>query len=248
MIFFSDTTVVEMNESYKDSNSLITLLKEENDHLNNVWYDNNIISSVIFPIIVAVITAYILNKINAKKNNAELKKLITETEHLQKSFQPIVFSAIHSIQEKLLDNRLMALKAIIDIINKINSYDPIYDQEDGEPYYPKEQELLEILFKKFSNKYFEDFNKFHSEHSYLFPKSLLERNSLILIRFRKIVDDNNRFWDVFDGNPKVTVGKETTDYLSDTIELIEQSITQIRLECHLDSTFVWDFIEQSKTK
>jgi hypothetical protein len=244
-----DTLVIDINDSsYKDSRSQITLINGNNKELNNLWYDNNLISSVIFPLIVAVITAFILNKINAKKNKAELKKLIAETEVLQKSFQPLVFSAIQSIQEKLLEKRLKALKIIIGISNNINSFDPMYSEEDGEPYYPNEQERIEILFKTFSREYYEDFNNFHLEHSYLFPESLLERNSQILNRLRKILDDNHGFWDVYEGNPKVTVGKKTADYLNETLGMIEKSIFQIRQECHIDSTYVREFIEQSKTK
>lgn len=248
MIALSDTIIFQNNDSIyqvSDAKSQIILLQGQRNNTTKAWYEETVYSSVVFPIIVAILTAYLLNKINARKNKADLEKVIEETDQMKRSFQPAIFSAIHSIQEKLLDKRLEALKSLTEIRNNIISYDPKYT-EDEEPYYPREQELLEILFKEFKNSYFESFKKFLSEYAYLFPKSMIERNSMIKERLEKIVDDTYLFWAAFDGNPKVAVGFDTTNYLSETIRLIEESISEIRKECLLDESFVKDFINANK--
>lgn len=249
MMLLTDTTIVEIGDtSYQISNpkSQIILLQDARTVDAKGWYENSIFPELIFPIAVAAITAYIMNRVNAKKNRAEMDKLKAETDHLKRSFQPIVFSAMNAIHEKIFDKKLEALNNLIAIRNQIISYKPIFTEEDGEPYYPKDEELYEIIFKEFSNDYYDLFKDFHSNYSYLFPDSVLNRNESLVAKMRELRDDQMMFWDAFEGNNEVSVGHEIANNMKVAIDMIEKSILDIRCECHLDTTYIKDFIEKSR--
>ncbi|MEP4091772.1 hypothetical protein [Reichenbachiella sp.] len=229
----------------KEENQLTTTIETSRPNESTSWYEETWATSLLFPLIIAVIVAKTTNFMSARKSRAELEKVKEETDKLKKSFQPIVFSALHSIQEKTIGQKINGLKELIEVRNKITSYKPIYSEE-GEPQYPQGRALHEVLFKEFEYKYCESFSVFHDNFSFLFPDQIMDRNKFILQRLLKLHDDTGMYWDAVDGNPSVTIGYESADYVCKTIDMIEESINDIRKDCHLDSTFIGEFIDNNK--
>lgn len=214
------------------------------------------LSSVLFPIIIALVGAgisYLINKRktdaeikkikgDTKKTDAEIKKLNSENENLKKSFQPIVIATLQSIQDKIVPSKIEALKGLVKLKNELTYHEQQYDE--GEPFIPKDNLYLDLLFYNFSYSNYEDYSTFYNNYSYLFPDKVFFILKEIKINITSLNETKTSFNST--GDPDLEASKRDRDEIEKIIKLFEEAILEIRKDCHLDTSFIHDFIEQNK--
>ena len=239
-IFNNAKTVILVQEKTKDP-----LVKETN------WT-----ASVLFPIIIALVgtgISYLINKRktdaeikkikgDTKKTDAEIQKLITENEKLKKSFQPIVIGTLQSIQDKIVPTKIEALKELVKLKNEFIYFEQQF--YEGDPVVPSFDELLRLLFFNFGPLKSDNFKKYHDEYSYLFPNNVFEKLRKIKITLTTLNNNHMSFMSVYDGD--LEPSNEDYKKITEIINLYEEAILAIRKDCHLDTSFIHDFIEQNK--
>lgn len=212
--------------------------------------------SLVIPIIIVIVGGIISYFINKNKTDAEIKKikgetnktdaeiqkLITENEKLKKSFQPIVIATLQSIQDKIVPSKIDALKILVHIKNEFTFHEQEYFE--GDPIVPDRERFLDLLFYNFSYLNFQEFSKFHDDYSYLFPDnvfSIMKDLQFILSR----LNENKKYFNSM-GDPDLEPSKRDRDEIEKIINLFDKAILAIRKDCHLDTSFIHDFIEQNK--
>lgn len=213
-------------------------------------------ASVLFPIIIALIGAIISYFFNKSKTDAEITKLIGESEKteaeiqkikienekLKKSFQPIVISTLQSIQDKIVPSKIDALKTLVQIRNEFTEHEQQYCE--GDPITPDYDHYLNLLFYNFSYSNYESYSKFHDSYSYLFPDSVFSILKDLMSEISKMNETKKSFNSM--GDPELEADKRDRDEIEKIIKLFEETILAIRKDCHLDTSFIHDFIEQNK--
>lgn len=241
-----DTSVVKMFDSttvIQNDNQHIILIqdfknKPEKDLIDNPW-----IISFLIPILVAGIIAFIAHRFGYRKNKIEIDKLMTETERLKKSFQPIVIDTLNSVQNKIIDKKLDALSELIVLRSEFTSFEQIYDEE-GEPVFPDEYDYLRHIFLHFGPEKHSKFRKFHDKFSFIFPDKTYGKFQILLFSINEMKNNYEMFQAVYDGS--IEPPSSYTDLVRQTILNIDNTIMEIRKDCHLDSSFIHDFIAQNK--
>lgn len=176
------------------------------------------------------------------KTDAEIEKLISENEKLKKSFQPIVIATLQSIQDKIVPSKIDSLKTLVHIRNEFTFHEQQYDE--GDPIVPDHDRFLDLLFYNFSFSKFQNFSKFHDDYSYLFPDSVFSIMKNLKFILSKLNENKNYFNSL--GDPDLEASRRDRDEIEKIIKLFDEAILAIRKDCHLDTSFIHDFIEQNK--
>ncbi len=199
-------------------------------------------TGLLIPILVAIGVGFVSYFFSRRKTDAEVKKLNIENENLKKSFQPIVIATLQSIQDKIVPSKIDALKTLVHLKNGFTHYEQQYFE--GDPIVPDRERFLDLLFYNFSYSKFQEFSKFHNDYSYLFPDnvfSIMQDLKFILSR----LNENKNYFNSM-GDPDLEASKRDRDEIEKIIRLFDKAILAIRKDCHLDTSFIHDFIEQNK--
>jgi len=233
---FDSTTVIQKGNEHI---ILIQDLKKENV---KDWYEATWITSFLIPILVAVIVAVILNWLNRNKTNLENDKIKAETSKLRKSFQPIVIGTLQSIQDKIMPSKINALKELVQIKNDFKYHEQQY--HEGEPITIDYDEFIKVIFYNFYEEKYNAYCRFHDKYSYLFPNNVFE----IFIRLKTQLSNLNETKKSFDsvGDQDTEPGKKDKESIEQIIKSFDEAILAIRSDCHLDTSFIHEFIEQNK--
>jgi len=240
-----DTSIVKIFDSttvIKSGNEQIILIQDFKKESVKDLHEIPWITSLIIPILVAAGVAWIANMMNKKKNKLEIDKLKEETSNLKKTFQPIVIGTLQSIQDKIITFKIDALKNIIHLRNDFVFHEQQY--YEGDPATLDIEEYLEVLFYNFSQKKYQEFNIFHHKYSYLFPNFVFDILNNLQNKLAEL-NDTKKSFDSFD-DQESEPSKRDREEIRKIIQLFDDSILAIRKDCHLDSSFIHDFIEQNK--
>jgi hypothetical protein len=213
-------------------------------------------TSLFFPLIIALVVArfsYYINKRKTdseieklkgetKKTDAEIQKLITENEKLKKSFQPIVIATLQSIQDKVIPSKIDALKLLVQLKNELMHYEQQYCE--GDPIVPDLDEFLRLMFFNFEPAKYYRFKEFHDNYSYLFPDNVFEILKKLKIKISAFNESKKSFDSVCDYTDEPS-GVDKKKFL-EISDLYDEAVLAIRKDCHLDTSFIHDFIEQNK--
>lgn len=243
-----DTTAVINN-----AKTVILVTEKRND---SAVKETNWIVSLFIPIIIVIVGGVISHLINkgktnseirkikgdTKKTDVEIQKLITENEKLKKSFQPIVIATLQSIQDKVTPSKIDALKLLVQLKNELIHYEQQYCE--GDPVVPNLDEFLRLMFFNFEPSKYYRFKEFHDNYSYLFPDNVFEILKKIKIKLSAFNETKKSFDSVCDytDEPSTVDRKKFIEI----IDLYDNAILAIRKDCHLDTSFIHDFIEQNK--
>lgn len=239
-----DSTVVAKNNLKQ-----IILVKEHQIAKDKDWYESTILTSFIYPALVALIVLYVTRALNKKKNKSEQKKLTeeidkvrVETENMKKSFQPIVISTLQSIQDEIIPSKIDALKKLVALKNDFAFFEQQFCE--GDPVVPNLEEFLRLLYFNFGYIKLNDFKKYHDEYSYLFPNNVFKILKNLKTEL-SILDGNKKsFNSIYDGDMEPS--KRDINHIKKTIDLYDEAILAIRKDCHLDTSFIHEFIEENK--
>jgi hypothetical protein len=243
--------VIEYDSTMLPSNNLkqVILVKEYQNKKDEDWYETSFLTSFIFPALAALIVLFITKRINRNKDRIESEKLEEEvdkikieTENIKKSFQPIVIGTLQSVQEKIIDSKIDALKSLVELKNKFAHHEQQYCE--GDPIIPEYSDFIELLFFEFSVEKFQKFKEFHNNYSYLFPDNVLNKLQELFMSLSALNEDKKSFesWQDYDADPS----KEGVNHIENIIKLFDDSIMLMRKDCHLDTSFIHEFIEKNK--
>lgn len=249
--------VIDTTAIIKNANTVI-LLHDKAKELDSKEPD--LITSIMIPILTAAIIAfiggYISYRFNKKKTDAEIKKikgdsnktvieiqkLITENEKLKKSFQPIVIATLQATQEKVISLKIEAIKKLIDLKSEFI----YYEQQlcEGDPVSPNLEEFLKLVFFNFDANKFKNYTLFHNTYSYLFPDFIFNDLKKLNYQLRQLNENKKSFMSYYDGDDEPL--KTDKDSIVLITKLYDSIILAIRKDCHLDTSFIHDFIDQNK--
>lgn len=240
-----DTIIIK----YLDSSSTVEkvkghviLIQENKKESPKSWEESPLIISFLIPILVASLVAWFTYRLNIKKNNIEIDKLKEETENLKKTFQPIVIGTLQSIQDKIITSKIDALKLLVQIRNRFTYHEQQFCE--GDPITPDFDRYLELLFYNFSIENYNEYKEFHDDYSYLFPDKVFEILEKLYKQLTSL-NENKKSFNSMDDADLEPYKKDKKD-IEEIIDLFKEAILVIRKDCHLDTSFVHDFIEENK--
>jgi hypothetical protein len=240
-----DTSIVKLYDSatvIKSGNEHIILIQDLKKEKDKDLNESPWITSLLIPILVAAAVAWLANFINKKKNKLEIDKLKEETSNLKKSFQPIVIGTLQSIQDKIIPTKIEALKTIVQLKNNFTHHEQQYSE--GDPVTPDYDDYLNLLFYNFSNSNYDGYCKFHDQYSYLFPDPVFNILKSLQIKVSSMNETKKSFNSM--GDPELEATQRDRNEIEQIINLFNEAILAIRTDCHLDTSFIHDFIEQNK--
>lgn len=241
-----DTTTIKYLDSstvIQKGNEHIILIQDYKKEITKEWYESSWITSLIIPILVAAFVAWFTNRLNTTKNDVEIEKLKEETQNLKKTFQPIVIGTLQSIQEKIITSKIDALKKLVQIRNDFSYHEQQYCE--GDPITPDYDEYLELLFRNFAPSDYDSYNSFHDTYSYLFPDNVFHLLTELQGKISNLNETKKSFLSM--GDPYLELDERDGKYIEEILNLFKNSIQAIRKDCHLDTTFIHDFIDENKT-
>lgn len=209
-----------------------------------------IITTALVSGVVSIAVTGLTHYLGKNKTQAEIQELKanttkteTEIEGLKRSFQPTVIATLQSVQDKVIDKKIEALSKIIQLKADLMAVDISYDDE-GEPIIRDIDDYYNEMFKTFRSVYLEDYKNIHNTYSYLFPDKVLDVLQNLMNSLTDLDKKVSYYFMATEGfdppHPKDVKQLETV------IDLFSESLMAIRKDCHLDSSFIHDFIEQNK--
>lgn len=230
----SNSTNSSSKEILKNTNDTITINLVQPKINNSTFIEHPFFTVVFFPILVPLIIAYVASRFINKNTEAKLK---AETEKIKTSYQPVVLSALQSIQNQIFENKINALKRLNGFKYKYFHYDQRYI--DGVPLIDDSYEYYNTIYNNFNNTLFDNFEVFAIDNAILFPSNIQsEFNDLInsIFRVNETRKANDSIWD---SNMPPNI---ETD-LKEILNKFETLIDLIREDLHFDNTFIHEFIK-----
>jgi len=238
-------TLIDSADVLKNVKPII-LIEEKNRISEN---EINWFSSVVIPVSIAVITAIISYIVNKRKTDAEIESLRSakiktdaEIESLKKSFQPIVIGTLQSVQDKIMPSKIEALNILIKSRNRFIYHKQFFFEDD--PVVPGENEFLRLVFNDYSEDKYNSFKDWFDNYSYFFPDNVFTTLSKLKDKLLALNESKKYFDSVCDQDDYPT--KNDTKMILEIISIYEKAILAIRKDCHFDTSFIHDFIEQNK--
>lgn len=215
--------------------------------MNNSITFFEIFKLLIVPIVVAFFTVIIARMVDRKKRKKELDQLTIQVEktkieisQIKASFQPLVLATIQKTQEALLQDKIQALKEIASFRAKVFTLSNTY--YEGMAMNEDQYDFYSDIFWRFGDLDILEFQKIVSEKGYLFPESIKIILNVSLGVISDIVDLNKYQASLQDQSMHAKAPSQI-DQLN---TLIEQIINEIRIDLHIDSTFIKEFIDKYK--
>jgi hypothetical protein len=240
-----DTTTIKYLDSstvVEKGNEHVILIQDLKKESVKDWKESPWIVSLLIPILVASFVAWFAYKLNKKKNKLEIDKLREETSNLRRTFQPIVIGTLQSIQDKIITSKIEALKLLVQIRNSITHHEQQYFE--GDPITPDYDEYLALLFYNFSSLEYDEYRKFHDSYSYLFPDKVFNVLENLSEKLSSLNETKKSFNSM--GDPDLEPGRKDRNDIEEIFNLFNEAILAIRKDCHLDTSFIHDFIEENK--
>lgn len=234
--YFDSSTIVEKGNEH------IILIHDQKKESVKDWKESPLIVSLLIPILVASFIAWFAYKLNTQKNKLEIDKLKEETSNLKKTFQPIVIGTLQSIQDKIIASKIEALKLLVQIRNNFTYHEQQYCE--GDPITPDYEEHLSLLFYNFSSIEYDEYSKFHDGYSYLFPDKVFNILGILYGKLSDLNETKKSFNSI--GDPDLDASQKDRKNIEHIINLFNEAIQAIRKDCHLDTSFIHDFIEKNK--
>lgn len=226
---------------------------QESEQVN--WW-STIGLPIIIPIVIATAGAFISYFINRAKTKAEIKKLKAdankaeeeikkireETKNLKKSFQPIVIGTLQSVQEKVLNEKIEALKKLTLYFNQFIRYTPVFNE--GEMVIPSKNEMYVSIFLDFQPSYKVDYMNFHNTSAFLFSDIVFKELDILSDQIVEITEKKVGY--DFKKEMLTSVDDSIINLIDSIINSFQDCQLLMRKDCFLDTDFIHQFIEENK--
>ncbi len=249
-----DTTIYKVNLdeviSYNNKEGKITIEAIQSKKDDYSFLTNPILISLVFPLLVTLLTFWITRLLTRKKERAELKRVETETDknqveinQIKSSFQPIVISSLQSVQNEIFKDKTSSLKDLIKSKSDLFNVEQIY--HEGNAIIEDSYEYYRSVYLNFGSSLLNRIKKNSLDNSSLFPNSIRDE-------FQKLMKSLFEIHEI----QKMEFSKEVQDMPAEiekklvTIsENFDSLIDMMRNDLHLNNTYIHDFIsEHQKVK
>ena len=197
----NDTIKVELiSNEYsvqKTTDNIIVIEQKSKKEIEPSFIESPIALSFIVPLILLLISFFLARtwfqkkeKKEQEKLDSEVSKLNEEIKQIKSSFQPIVLSTIQATQDKLLQDKIDALKEVVKLRNKLYSVEQFYI--NGEPFIEEEFTYFQSIYLNVSSSLVKELEGIVAEKGYYFPNIIIETLNLILFELNQIYDIQKR--------------------------------------------------------
>ena len=232
---------------YKKNDNIIVIEQKEKSEGAKELYENPVFISFVFPLVLILISFFIARWWFRKKEQKEkekldfeVSKLDEEIKQIKSSFQPIVLATIQSTQDKLLQDKIIALKEVVAFRIKLYTIKQFYI--NGKPFISDTDQYYNSIYQNVNSKMQLDMEKIVSEKAYLFPDDIQEKMNLILFEIGEICNIQGRESSIQNMN----IPDDAKEKVSRLADVFESVIKLIRENLHINDSFVDDFIEKYK--
>lgn len=240
-----DTSIAVSNKG-DNLTQVIIIQDKKTSKETGVFEEYPILGNLIVPLIITLSGIYLGYLFNKSKFNREVELLKTqskknkaETEKIKKSFQPVVVGTIQSVNDKLVETKIKALKELTQHKSEFTNIEQQY--YEGEPVFDY-HEFLDSVFIRYSYKQFEELKRYKDEFSYFFAEKTFERFTRLFNAMRSLYETRKSFESVDDGN----LNHGSDNEVEKIIKLYDEVFESLRGELHLDNTFIDDFIKSNQ--
>ena len=200
-----------------------------------------ILMNVVVPIFVAAITAFLVNFFNRKQRKAELEKLNSEIGVLKHRFQPVVIETLIKTHELLIEDKINALRELLDFKEKLLKVDVSY--QNGRANVEDFDEYYDVIYEKIGDSEIAIINSIIVKYGYLFRDDILEA-------MHKLSNDLSRIYHIqkerFSMSDRV-MPEEALGLVSLLSNRFNNTIEAIREDLHINDDFIHKFINSYKS-
>lgn len=209
------------------------------------FYETPLFSSLIFPLVITLLTFFITKYFIRKKERVELDKLATdikrnnaEIKMVESSFQPIVLTSLQAIQNELFMDKINSLRALLK--SKYVFFKLEREYHKGEPVINDTDQYYQNIYQNFSDDELAKFNENSMMNSSLFSTSIRQGFNELTAQLNDIKNIRKNEYSLQNMNMPQGGDKK----LEEINECFSRLIDLIRLDLHLDNTFIHDFISR----
>lgn len=227
----SNSKLIDLKSNDSLTIEVIELKKDDTDILNNLF-----LPSLIFPIIITLVTLFCARYLKRKREKQELEKIREEINQMRISFQPIVISSLQTIQNNIFKDKIDSLKGIIKSRNELYNVNQIYHEgwgviEDVYDYYQN-------VYLNFNDESIENLKNNSLSNASLFPDAIRGEFQTLVSSIFEIREIQKKAFSI--RNQEMPSGVK--EKLETITKLFDKLIDMIRQDLHLNNTFVHDFI------
>lgn len=200
-------------------------------------FENPLFTSLVFPIIVAFLTALGVRLLNKNKDKAELTKLNEEINKIKTSYQPIVLNSLQTIQSELFKDKVNSLKKLIKSKSDILNVEQIF--HEGNAIIEDTHDYNQNIYLGLSDIKLKSIEENSLNNGYLFPSDI--RN-----KFQELVKNLNEVYEIQKREMSTQnqgMPNDVEDKLKNISAIYDDLIELIRKDLHFDNTFIHDFIK-----
>jgi|25_taG_2_1085351.scaffolds.fasta_scaffold19587_1 hypothetical protein len=246
-----DTTKIQLiSDNYKvlkKNENIIVIEQKDKSESSKNFYEKPLFLSLFFPIAISLCSFFIARwwfRVKEKKENekleVEVEKIREDIKILKKSFQPIVLSTIQLTQEKLLNDKIDALKELATFRYEFFSIEQFYMQ--GQPFIEDTFEYHQSVYGKVNDIMLKNLKEIVFKKGYLFPKGIKDNMNLLIYELSEVYNIQKREY----SSQKQEMPEEVIKILDRLSEKLNIVIDDIRTDLHIDNSFIHDFIEKYK--
>ena len=224
------------SETTLDNNYTIKVIQPKK--VESGIFDNTVVTSFVFPILITVITFLIARFVTRKKDKKDLEKVEAEIEQIKTSFQPIVLNSLQNVQNEIFKDKTNSLKGLIKSKSELFNVEQIY--HEGYAIIADTYDYYQDVYLNFRKTSLSEVKKNSLDNASLFPNEIRNEFQKLMTQLFEIGDIQDREFSTQNQSMPTDVDKK--------LEIISNSfdnlIDLIRNDLHLDNTFIHDFISE----
>ncbi len=240
-----DTTTIHITDSshiIKGEQQSIILIQDNRKEQTKDWFESPIVGSFLLPILVTIISAWVIFMLRKKKYDVEIIKLQEETKQLKDHLKPQIIASLQETQKHLLELKLEALKQLAIVRDAYFRSENFF--YEGQPFLDEADDYYQVFFNNASGPNFLKFQKFITDFEYLFPQSVIDHFNKLKHITETLYESN------LDKNSTKTMEPDEKDkkLIDDLVDNFKHGIAAMREDLQLDNTFIQQYLKENSTK
>lgn len=200
----------------------------------------DVLKSLVVPVLVAFLTTLLINLLNRKKRRAELEKMNSEIDALKNRFQPMVISTLIKTHEILINDKINALRELLDFKEKLMHVDISY--HDGIANVENIDGYLDAIYENICDSDIKNISTIIGKYGYLFRDKIVEKMNDLLSDLSRIYHIQQEKFSMRDRDMPDEAGSIVALLSKRFLDIIEL----IREDLHINDDFMHKFISNYK--
>lgn len=220
-----------------------TVIIIEKDKTEGNSYKDSLITLVLFPIILIIVSGAITYLFNRNMKKKELSKIDEEIKNLKLSHQPMVIATLQKTQDYILKDKIEVLKGVLQF--RSNVFTVTLEFDDGIPNINDTSEYCNYIYINIENKTLSDYKSSVSQKKYFFKKDIIDNIDETITIYQDILYEKLKRESITEKNP-FEAPDDFTQELNKIEISIDSLIEMIRVDLHLNNDFINKFLEDNK--